>query len=99
MSISHVIGWKFNHQAGMRCKEIDGVMIIVEFPGGIPSQADQDTWTQEYNNWIAAGGDKDAKAQELMNDPVILSVIEELELMPGGAGLTVRIQAKLKAKL
>ena len=54
MSIVEVIGWKFNHQKGMRCKEIDGVMQIVEFPGGVPSQADQDLWTQEYNDWIAS---------------------------------------------
>ena len=48
-NISDVIGWKFNHQPGMRCKEDNGVLKIVEFPGGIPSQADQDTWTAEYN--------------------------------------------------
>ena len=67
MSIAEVIGWKFNHQEGMRCKEIDGVMTIMDFPNGIPSQANQDIWTQEYNDWISSGGDKDAKAQELMN--------------------------------
>jgi hypothetical protein len=43
-NIGRVIGWKFNHQEGM--STIDGV--ITEFPGGIPSQADQDTWTAEY---------------------------------------------------
>jgi hypothetical protein len=43
-NIASVIGWKFNHQAGMSTK--DGV--ITAFPGGIPSQADQDTWTAEY---------------------------------------------------
>jgi len=48
-NIAEVIGWKFNHQTGMRCKEVNGVLKIVEFPGGIPSQADQDTWTTEYN--------------------------------------------------
>ena len=42
--ISEVIGWKFNHQEGMTTK--GGV--ITEFPGGIPSQSDQDTWTAEY---------------------------------------------------
>ena len=42
--IGIVIGWKFNHQQGMTT--IDGV--ITEFPGGIPSQADQDKWTAEY---------------------------------------------------
>jgi len=42
--IMNVIGWKFNHQEGMSTR--DGV--ITAFPGGIPSQADQDTWTAEY---------------------------------------------------
>ena len=45
-NISGVIGWKFNHQPGMCTK--DG--IITEFPGGIPSQADQDKWTKEWND-------------------------------------------------
>lgn len=43
-SIAEVIGWKFNHQDGM--KTVDGV--ITEFPGGIPTQAEQDAWTAEY---------------------------------------------------
>jgi len=43
-NIGIVIGWKHNHQPGMMTK--DGV--ITEFPGGIPSQADQDRWTAEY---------------------------------------------------
>jgi hypothetical protein len=42
--IAYVIGWKFNNQEGM--ETFDGV--ITAFPGGIPSQADQDTWTAEY---------------------------------------------------
>ena len=49
-NISTVIGWKFNHQAGMCTK--DG--IITEFPGGIPSQADQDAWTAEYEAYCAS---------------------------------------------
>ena len=43
-NIGAVIGWKFDHQSGMATR--DGV--ITEFPGGIPSQADQDKWTAEY---------------------------------------------------
>ena len=43
-TIGQVIGWKFNHQPGMVTR--DGV--ITKFPGGIPSQADQDKWTAEY---------------------------------------------------
>jgi len=66
MSIANVIGWKFSHQPGMRCKEIDGVMEIIGFPGGIPSQADQDTWTAEYDAHILA------------NPPVEQMTVEEL---------------------
>ena len=43
-TIAEVIGWKFDHQEGMRTR--NGV--ITAFPGGIPSQADQDAWTKEY---------------------------------------------------
>ena len=48
--IASVIGWKHNHQTGM-CTA-DGV--ITEFPGGIPSQADQDKWTKEYESYLAS---------------------------------------------
>tara|TARA_R100000306_G_C4332470_1_gene120957 strand:+ start:535 stop:825 length:291 start_codon:yes stop_codon:yes gene_type:complete len=43
-TIAEVIGWKFNHQEGMSTKS----GVITEFPGGIPSQEDQDAWTEEY---------------------------------------------------
>ena len=46
--IGAVIGWKHNHQAGMSTR--DGV--ITEFPGGIPSQEDQDKWTKEYEAYL-----------------------------------------------
>ena len=46
--IGIVIGWKFNHQEGMVTR--DGV--ITEFPNGIPSQADQDKWTKEYEEYL-----------------------------------------------
>lgn len=42
--IAQVIAWKFNNQSGM--ETVDGV--ITKFPGGIPSQQDQDLWTAEY---------------------------------------------------
>ena len=48
--IGAVIGWKFDHQAGMETK--DGV--ITAFPGGIPSKSDQDAWTAEYETHVAA---------------------------------------------
>jgi len=43
-NIGIVIGWKFDHQSGMATRD----NVITEFPGGIPSQADQDKWTAEY---------------------------------------------------
>ena len=49
-TIAEIIAWKFNSQSGMMTQ--DGV--ITEFPGGIPSQADQDLWRNEY---IAKFGD------------------------------------------
>ena len=70
-TIADVIGWKFNHQQGMRCQDVDGVVQITEFPGGIPSQAEQDAWALEYEVAIAlktaveqsdAQADADAKA-------------------------------------
>ena len=57
--ISAVIGWKFNEQAGMKTN--DGV--ITEFPGGIPSQAEQEAWTVEYNAHIAANAYKTSRAR------------------------------------
>ena len=50
MTIAEVINWKHPHKDGMSTS--DGV--IVEFPGGIPSQEDQDTWTTEYEAHLAA---------------------------------------------
>ena len=49
-NIGAVIGWKFDHQPGMNT--FNGV--ITDFPGGIPSQADQDTWTEEYEAHLTA---------------------------------------------
>ena len=49
-NIGAVIGWKFNHQSGMTTR--DGV--ITKFPNGIPSQADQDKWTKEYEDHLAS---------------------------------------------
>jgi len=47
--IADVIGWKFNDQPGMSTVN----RVITEFPGGIPSQEDQDKWTAEYEAWKA----------------------------------------------
>jgi len=50
-NIAEVIGWKFNHQLGMQTAD----NVITKFPGGVPSQADQDTWTTEYDAEFPAG--------------------------------------------
>ena len=47
--IGTVIGWKFNHQPGMETVND----VITKFPGGVPSQADQDAWTTEYKAYKA----------------------------------------------
>ena len=49
-NIASVIGWKFNNQDGM--STVDNV--ITEFPGGIPSQEEQDTWVAEYETHMAS---------------------------------------------
>jgi hypothetical protein len=46
-NIGEVIGWKFNHQAGMSTAE----GVITAFPNGIPSAEDQATWTTEYKGY------------------------------------------------
>ena len=28
MNIAEIIGWKFNHQSGMRCREVNGIGLI-----------------------------------------------------------------------
>lgn len=48
-NIADIIDWKFNAQEGM--ETING--IITKFPGGIPSQADQDAWSGEYEKHVA----------------------------------------------
>jgi len=58
--IGAVIGWKHNHQAGMSTR--DGV--ITEFPGGIPSQEDQDKWTKEYEAYLLTIAYVDSRKKE-----------------------------------
>jgi len=90
MNISQVIGWRFNHQEGMRCKETDGVMAIIEFPGGIPSQSDQDLWTQEYDDWVAAGGLKDIQVEEELGSNVVRLIIETIVPMIQDGSITTK---------
>lgn len=56
MSLPIILGWKHNHVSGICCREDEnGVMRCTEFPGGIPTQAQIDTWTTEYAAYIASG--------------------------------------------
>ena len=50
INISQVIGWKFNNQEGM----VTANGVITEFPNGIPTQAEQDLWTTEYEAHLAS---------------------------------------------
>ena len=64
-NIANVIGWKHDHQEGMACREnSDGVMEITEFPNGIPSQALQNAWTEEYDAYVLANSYKDKRLAE-----------------------------------
>jgi hypothetical protein len=58
--IGTIIGWKFDHQQGMCTK--NGV--ITAFPGGIPSQADQDKWTKEYEDYMVSIAYKEKRKPE-----------------------------------
>jgi len=49
--IGRVLDWRFNSQRWAVHGET-----ITEFPGGIPTQADQDTWTAEYEEYEATTG-------------------------------------------
>jgi len=69
--ISQVISWKFDHQPGMRCKEVDGEMVIIEFPGGIPSRAEQNQWTAEYQAHMAANPPQDAITVDDLFDALV----------------------------
>ena len=45
-----IIGWKHNHQSGMVTRDGE----ITEFPGGIPSDSDINTWKAEYDAHVEA---------------------------------------------
>jgi len=72
--IGAVIGWKFNHQSGMATR--DGV--ITKFPNGIPSQADQDKWTKEYEAYLSANAYKEKRK------PLYGTWEEQLDMMYHG---------------
>ena len=68
MTIADVVSWKFNDQAGMRCMMVNGTMTLVEFPGGVPDQATQDSWISEYTAFVAGGGLQDISAARDMEE-------------------------------
>tara|TARA_R110002020_G_scaffold142770_4_gene314982 strand:+ start:1057 stop:1359 length:303 start_codon:yes stop_codon:yes gene_type:complete len=55
-----IIGWKHNHQAGMITRDGE----ITEFPGGIPSDSDINTWKAEYDAHVTATAYKDKREAE-----------------------------------
>ena len=77
-NIGAVIGWKFNHQPGMSTR--NGV--ITEFPGGIPSQADQKKWTAEYETQIPT---MEWKEKMAMSDGPLPRWAEDLINLTDGA--------------
>lgn len=79
-TIAEVIDWKFNSQSGMCCKEDEtGIIRIVEFPGGIPTQEEQDIWVAEYEAFVAGGGLKEQEVDrqfQLTNIQKLIFLIE-----------------------
>lgn len=49
-NMAQILSWKHNDRQGMTT---DGG-VIIDFPGGIPSDEDIDTWKTEYDAHIAA---------------------------------------------
>ena len=74
-NIGTVIGWKFDNQEHMVTRE----GVITEFPGGIPSQADQDAWTAEYEaslptqQWQEAMAESDSSMTRMWEDFLTLN--------------------------
>jgi len=96
-NIGVVIGWKHNHQSGMSTR--DGV--ITEFPGGIPSQVDQDKWTAEYLLQFPEGYDE-WKETIQATDADMPRYLEDLitDKFAGNAGTSLqeRYNAKIKIR-
>ena len=95
--ISQVIGWKFNHQEHM----VTYGGVITEFPGGIPSQADQDKWTAEYLVQFPEGFDE-WKESIQATDSGMPRYLEDLitDKFAGDAGTSLqeRYDAKIKKR-
>ena len=97
MSIAEVIGWKHNNQEGM--STADGV--ITEFPGGIPSQVDQDKWTAEYLVQFPEGYDawkESIQATDTGMPRYLEDLITEKFAGDAGTSLQERYDAKIKIR-
>jgi hypothetical protein len=76
MNIAQVLSWKFPNQQGMICREdMQGVLRIVEFPGGIPTQVDQDMWTAEHAAYVASDVSKNDAAQRELDNQMALKAV------------------------
>ena len=95
-NIGTVIGWKHNHQSGMATKD----NVITEFPGGIPSQADQDKWTAEYLVQFPEGYDA-WKESIQATDTGMPRYLEDLitEKFAGDAGTSLQERYDTKIKI
>jgi len=77
-SIAEILDWKFNSQPGMRCKELNGTLQIVEFPGGIPSREQQDQWIAEYRAYVDAGLKTDQECQNTLAQDKLARLLFEI---------------------
>ncbi len=91
--IGAVIGWKFDHQSGMSTR--DG--IITEFPGGLPSEADQDAWVIEYEGRDIVAEEAAIIDSRIDADPLLLAF--EAELANANGIDTATQRANIKARL
>ena len=94
--ISEVIAWKFNNLQVMTTK--GGV--IVQFPGGIPSPAEQAAWTAEYELRDIAKERLDKAFTESDRDSLTYETLFDLEnRVRVLEGLTVMSKAEFDTEL
>ena len=84
-NLSEVLGWKFNHEPGIRTR--DGV--LTAWPSSLgdePTQAQIDQWTAEYEAG-KTDADVDAEMDSFMDTPEMKSIIEGIaDFAPGPPG-------------
>lgn len=100
-----VLAWKFSGVSGITCRENEERtdMECIAHPDGIPSQAQIDQWTAEYE---AAGGvveeQKEREAERLQRDPIIKAIVKALNkgtFIPGSNHPPAELKAIIKAEL